>query len=42
MMGWKKFFPENVPKKQAEILILISNKINVQLKVMKNKRKQKK
>jgi exonuclease III len=33
--GWKTIFQANGPKKQAEIAILISNKINFQPKVIK-------
>jgi hypothetical protein len=33
--GWKKIFQANGPKKQAEVTILISDKINFQLKVIK-------
>jgi hypothetical protein len=33
--GWKKNFQTNGPKKQMEVAILISNKIDVQPKVIK-------
>ena len=33
--GWKTIFQANGPKKQAEVAILISNKINFQPKVIK-------
>jgi hypothetical protein len=32
--GWKKFFQANDPKKQAGVVILISNKIDFQPKVI--------
>jgi hypothetical protein len=34
--GWKINFQVNGPKKQAGVAILISNKIDFQLKVIKN------
>ena len=34
--GWKNIFQANVPKKQAGVAILISNKSNIQPKVIKN------
>jgi exonuclease III len=36
MKGWKTSFQANGMKKQAGVAILISNKINIQLKVIKN------
>lgn len=33
--GWKKFFQANRPKKQAEVVIIISIKIDFQPKVIK-------
>jgi exonuclease III len=36
--GWKTIFQANVPKKQAGVAILISNKINFQPKVIKKKK----
>jgi exonuclease III len=33
--GWKTIFQANGPKKQAEVVILISNKIDFQPKVLK-------
>jgi exonuclease III len=33
---WKTIFQANVPKKQAGVPIIISNKINIQPKVIKN------
>jgi hypothetical protein len=38
----KKSFQVNGPKKQAEVVILTSNKIDLQPKVIKKKRKKKK
>jgi hypothetical protein len=35
VQGWKKFFQENVSNKQARVVILISNKIDFQPKVIK-------
>jgi hypothetical protein len=35
MKGWKTIFQANGPKKQAGVAILILNKINFQLKVIK-------
>ena len=37
--GWKKNFQENGPKKQAEVAILVLNKINIQPKLSKKIRK---
>jgi hypothetical protein len=33
-MGWKTIFQANGPKKQAGVAILISNKIDIQAKVI--------
>jgi hypothetical protein len=41
LKGWKTIFQGNRPKKQAGIAILISNKINFQSKVIKNKQTNK-
>jgi hypothetical protein len=38
--GWKTIFQANTPKKQAEVAILMLNKINFQPKVIKKKRKR--
>jgi len=38
--GWEKFFQANGPKKQAEVAILILNKINFQPKVIKKGKKR--
>jgi hypothetical protein len=37
--GWKNVFQANRPKKQAEVVILISNKIDFKPKLIKRGRK---
>jgi hypothetical protein len=38
--GWKTIFQANSPKKQARVAILISNKIDIQPKVIKKDKEE--
>jgi exonuclease III len=38
--GWKRVFQENCPKKQAGVTILLSNKVIIQLKVIKKDKEE--
>ena len=42
MKGWKTIFQANDLKKQGGVVILISNKIDFQPKVIKNKKQKQK